>query len=49
MNMKPQFKILMSFSLLLLMSLSWLKGQEKPANYGNIPDDLVAYDKYQKA
>jgi len=49
MNMKPQFKILMSFSLFLLMSFSWIKGQEQPANYGNIPDNMVAYDKYQKA
>jgi ABC-type branched-subunit amino acid transport system substrate-binding protein len=24
-------------------------GQEKKVNYGNIPDELVAYDKYQKA
>jgi len=47
--MKPQFKILMSFSLFLLMSFSWIKGQEQPANYGNIPDNMVAYDKYQKA
>ncbi|MGE5418897.1 MAG: ABC transporter substrate-binding protein [Chloroflexota bacterium] len=26
-----------------------IKGQEKKTNYGNIPDELVAYDKYQKA
>jgi ABC-type branched-subunit amino acid transport system substrate-binding protein len=26
-----------------------LNGQEKNQNYGNIPDALVAYDKYQKA
>ena len=47
--MKPQFKILISFSLFLPMSFSWIKGQEQPANYGNIPDNMVAYDKYQKA
>src|SRR4030042_2138747 len=47
--MKPQFKILISFGLFLLISFSWIKGQEQPANYGNIPDNLVAFDKYQKA
>jgi branched-chain amino acid transport system substrate-binding protein len=46
--MKPLFRIWMSLSL-LLMTLSLVKGQEKLPNYGNIPDELVAYDKYQKA
>ncbi len=35
--------------LLLLLPFSLLDGQEKPKNYANIPDDLVPYDKYQKA
>jgi len=47
--MKLQSKILISFTLFLLISFSWIKGQEQPANYGNIPDNLVAYDKFQKA
>jgi len=34
---------------LLLSSFSWVSGQEKDVNYGNIPNELVAFDKYQKA
>ncbi len=34
---------------LLLIPISLAYGQEKKVNYGNIPDELVAYDKYQKA
>ena len=49
MNMKLRFRILISMCLFFLMSFSGLKGQQQPANYGNIPDNLVAYDKYQKA
>jgi branched-chain amino acid transport system substrate-binding protein len=45
--MKSLFRILISFLLLLPLSLSY--GQEKKVNYGNIPDELVAYDRYQKA
>jgi ABC-type branched-subunit amino acid transport system substrate-binding protein len=45
--MKPMFRILICSLLLIPMSLSY--GQEKKVNYGNIPDELVAYDKYQKA
>jgi branched-chain amino acid transport system substrate-binding protein len=47
--MKPQFKNLVNLFLILLLPLSWVNGQEKKVNYGNIPDDMVAYDKYQKA
>jgi branched-chain amino acid transport system substrate-binding protein len=47
MNMKPIFKILISF--LLLSAFSFTYGQEKKINYGNIPDELVAYNRYQKA
>lgn len=47
MNMRPLFKVLISF--LLLMPFHWVYGQEKTINYGNIPDELVAYDKYLKA
>ena len=48
-NMKPQI-IRLAFSfLILLLSSSWLNGQEKKQNYGNVPDELVAFDKYQKA
>lgn len=46
--MKTIFSIYVSF--LLLIPFSWVSGQEKSKeNYGNIPDELVAYDKYQKA
>ncbi|MBP1674472.1 MAG: Extracellular ligand-binding receptor [Bacteroidetes bacterium] len=45
--MKPLFRILTSALLLLTFSLT--SGQEKKVNYGNIPDELVAYDKYMKA
>jgi branched-chain amino acid transport system substrate-binding protein len=36
------------FLVFLLMS-EIACGQEKKVNYGNIPDELVAYDRYQKA
>ena len=35
--------------IFLLPFSSSLSGQEKRINYGNIPDELVAYDRYQKA
>jgi ABC-type branched-subunit amino acid transport system substrate-binding protein len=35
--------------LISFLPFSGLSGQEKPANYGNIPDELVAYDRYMKA
>jgi ABC-type branched-subunit amino acid transport system substrate-binding protein len=44
--MKPFFGVIMSFLLLMPFQLN---GQEKKVNYGNIPDELVAYDKYMKA
>lgn len=37
------------FTLVLLLSVSFLKGQEKPVNYGKAPDELFPYQKYQKA
>jgi ABC-type branched-subunit amino acid transport system substrate-binding protein len=46
--MRTQFIILMIICFSGL-PLSQLNGQTKPANYGNIPDELVAYDKYMKA
>lgn len=47
--MKTQTRILLSVFLLLMLPYSWINAQEKKPNYGNIPDELVAYDKYQKA
>jgi ABC-type branched-subunit amino acid transport system substrate-binding protein len=47
--MKISFGILVIYALFLCMPLSWVNGQKDTVNYGNIPDDLVAYDKYQKA
>lgn len=47
--MKPySIKLLNSLLTVLLIS-GGINGQEKTQNYGNIPDALVAYDKYQKA
>jgi ABC-type branched-subunit amino acid transport system substrate-binding protein len=48
-NMKPKYRNLVIFILFLLFPFSWLIAQELPKNYGNIPDELVGYDKYQKA
>lgn len=47
MNMKLLFRISLSFLFLFPMSLVF--SQEKIINYGNIPDELVAYDRYMKA
>jgi len=44
--MKPFYRILMGFLLLLPFQSN---GQENKVNYANIPDELVAYDKYMKA
>ncbi len=44
--MKPFFRIIMGFLLLIPFQSN---GQEKKVNYANIPDELVAYDKYMKA
>jgi len=49
MTLKLVHKIPVILSLLLFVSFSRVNGQEKKVNYGNIPDELVAYDKYQKA
>ncbi|HBC78098.1 MAG TPA: hypothetical protein DEO60_14310 [Bacteroidales bacterium] len=46
MNMKLLFSIIMGFLLLIPFNSN---GQEKIVNYGNIPDELVGYDKYMKA
>ena len=47
--MKHYYRFLLIALLISIQPLSCLIGQEKPANYGNIPDELVAYDKYMKA
>jgi branched-chain amino acid transport system substrate-binding protein len=48
--MKIRVNHLLALSLLIMMSCSLAVAQEKQtANYGNIPDDLVAYDRYMKA
>ena len=48
--MKPQFKKLVTLFLISLITFSWISAQEKKSsNYGNIPDELVGYDKYMKA
>jgi branched-chain amino acid transport system substrate-binding protein len=47
--MKSQCRSLLFFILILLLPPLLVNGQEKKQNYGNIPDELVAFDKYQKA
>jgi len=47
--MKPRITILSVLVLICLLPFSFLNGQEKIKNYANIPDELVAYDKYMKA
>ena len=47
--MKQRVKYLLTFFLIFQMPFSWIMGQDKKANYGNIPDELVAYDRFQKA
>lgn len=47
--MKAQIRTALLASLVCLFSSPGANSQEKPANYGNIPDHLVAYDRYQKA
>ena len=46
-------KAFIKYSILLSVCLSICSqnifSQSKPSNYGNIPDELVAYDKYMKA
>jgi len=46
--MKPFLKKPVIYCLALLFPFI-IDGQEKIVNYGNIPDELVPYDKYQKA
>ena len=48
-SMKPQIRSLLFFILIFMLSYSWMNGQEKKQNYGNVPDELVAFDKYQKS
>ena len=47
--MKHHYRFLLITLFISILPLSRIIGQEKPANYGNIPDELVAYDKYMKA
>lgn len=49
--MKKMYKLLV-FSLLVLFSVSQLTAQkvkEKKSNYGNTPDEIIPYDRFQKA
>ena len=48
-NMKTSYWMLLIYFLFILLPFSWVNGQQDTVNYGNIPDELVAYDKYQKA
>jgi len=45
--MKPLY--LFFLNLFLIAAFSPAYSQEKKVNYGNIPDELVAFDRYQKA
>ena len=47
--MKPAVKSIISSLVLIFISASMIFGQEDMENYGNVPKNYVAYDKYQKA
>lgn len=47
--MKSQSKSLILIFMVFVLFLQQNNAQEKQPNYGNIPDELVAYDRYQKA
>ncbi len=47
--MKLQLKNLVILFLILQLPFSWAAGQENKQNYGNVPNELVGYDKYMKA
>lgn len=47
--MKSRTWMLINSVLMLLVSFNTIHGQVNRSNYGNIPDALVPYDKYQKA
>ena len=46
--MKPTVKLFVSSLILMITSVSLVMGQYGE-NYGNVPENYVAYDKYQKA
>lgn len=48
MRTKPELSIFLVL-ICVVLSTVVLSAQEKKPNYGNIPDELVAYDRYQKA
>ncbi|HBH84971.1 MAG: hypothetical protein A2X05_01455 [Bacteroidetes bacterium GWE2_41_25] len=47
--MKLQIRYTVVQFVIILVSLTGINAQEKAQNYGNIPNELVAYDKYMKA
>jgi branched-chain amino acid transport system substrate-binding protein len=47
--MKPTVKSAISSLVLILISASIISGQQYQENYGNVPENYVAYDNYQKA
>jgi branched-chain amino acid transport system substrate-binding protein len=47
--MKPYTKILINLFVIFIFFMNLSYSQQQPKNYGNIPDELVAYDKFQKA
>jgi len=48
-SMKAFFRNFSSILLFLVLQATIAEGQQVKQNYGNIPDELVAYDRYQKA
>jgi branched-chain amino acid transport system substrate-binding protein len=42
-------KSVVSSVMLILISVTMVSGQQYMENYGNVPENYVAYDKYQKA
>jgi len=47
--MKPKFSVIAILSIMLLFPVTDLIGQDKKLNYGNTPDELVPYGRFQKA
>ncbi|HEX2969022.1 MAG TPA: ABC transporter substrate-binding protein [Bacteroidales bacterium] len=47
--MKTSYGSFLPIVLLCVLTFTPVNAQDKKSNYGNIPDELVAYDKYQKA
>jgi ABC-type branched-subunit amino acid transport system substrate-binding protein len=48
-EMKRIYRVSLNAFFCLFFFITFINGQKDTVNYGNIPDELVAYDRYQKA